>query len=171
MICGRKRDIPQPVVQSGRLRNLSRVCCILLSAFSAICVPALSAEEAETAEKTKTELVEEAEAAEEERILRKQGRILDMEYELVVPGRLVLTAQAMDEDRPSVLGYFKTSKQAYLVKLGDESLREKLALFNQKTVTLAGKVRNNGKYLIVQAVLTQTGEFRVVAPQPGRGRM
>jgi len=137
----------------------------LLISLLVLCLPLMGAE------KTELEMAEDAEAAEEERILEQLGRLPDDGHEFTAAGRLVLAAQAMDENRPSVLGIFTAYKRTYQVKLEDESLRKKLAKFNGKTVTLAGKIRNKGKYLIVQAVLTQPGKFRAVSGRRGRGRM
>ena len=65
----------------------------------------------------------------------------------------------MDVERPSVLGIFRSGKGIYQVKVAEESLRKELNKFNGKMVTLGGKVRNKGKYLIVQEVLTQPGRL------------
>lgn len=124
-----------------------------------------------SAEKTVAEQAEDEEAAAEERQLEKQGKLPEDGHEFTASGKLVLATQVMDQERPGVLGLFTACGRSYQVKLAEETLREKLNTFNGKTVTLAGKIRNQGKYLIVQAVLTQTGSFQATSARSGRGRM
>lgn len=109
------------------------------------------------AEKTEAERAEDAEAAEEERKLEEAGRIPNDGYEFSGGGRLLLSNGVMDPERPGVLGVFRTKARVYLVKVDEEALRGKLAKFNGKMVTLGGKIRNGGKYLVVQEVLSQPG--------------
>ena len=59
--------------------------------------------------------------------------------------------------KPRMLGVFRSGKRAYQVKVAEESLRKELTKFNGKFVTLGGKIRNNGKYLIVQEILSRAG--------------
>jgi len=110
-----------------------------------------------SAEKTKAELAEEAEAAEEERKLDEAGKLPEDGYEFMEAGKLFLSNAVMDPARPSVLGVFRSGKRAYQVKVAEESLRKELTKFNGKFVTLGGKIRNDGKYLIVQEVLSRAG--------------
>jgi hypothetical protein len=112
-----------------------------------------------SAEKTKVEQAEEAEAAEEDRKLQEAGRIPEDGYEFMEGGKLHLAAGVMDPARPSVLGIFRSNKRTYQVKVAEESLRPQLAKFNGKMVTLGGKIRNGGKYLIVQEVLSRPGRL------------
>jgi len=116
-------------------------------------------------ERTETERAEEAVAAEEERKLEEKGLIPDGGYEFEQEGKLTLATWTMDEQRPSILGIFTSRGRTYQVKVAREPLRKALARFNGKQVTLGGKVRNEGKYLIVQEVLSQ-----VVPVGPGKNR-
>jgi hypothetical protein len=152
------------VAQFAKLRATASVTGILFLALVVTC-------QAVSAEKTKAEQAEEAEAAAEERALEKQGRLPEDGYEFTAPGRLALATHTMDEDRPSVVGIFTAYGKTYQLKLAEASLRKKLEKFNGKTVTLGGKIRNTGKYLIVQAVLTQPGRFRPVSGRSSPGRM
>ena len=110
-----------------------------------------------SAEMTKAEQAEEAEAAEEERKLDEAGKLPEDGYEFMEAGKLFLSNAVMDPARPSVLGVFRSGKRAYQVKVAEESLRKELTKFNGKYVTLGGKIRNKGKYLIVQEVMSQAG--------------
>jgi len=116
-------------------------------------------------EPTEKESAEDAEAAEEERKLEAAGLIPDGGYEFEQEGRLALANYVMDKERPSVVGVFNSRGRTYQLKLEKESLRKELAKFNGKKVTLGGKVRNKGKYLIVQEVLSEN-----VTAGPGERR-
>jgi len=138
--------------------SMQTALCLLLPLF-------LAGNVAVSAEPTRTETAEAAEAAEEERKLEEQGLIPDGGYEFEQEGRLTLASHTMDEDRPSIVGIFTSRGRTYQVKLAKENLRKELAKFNSKNVTLGGKVRNRGKYLIVQEVLTEN-----VTAGPGERR-
>ena len=111
-----------------------------------------------SAEKTKAELAEDAEAAEEERLLEKQDLLPEDGYEFEQVGKLLLHPRTVDETRPSVVGVFLSRGRTYQVKTDGPSVLKRLNRFNGKVVRLGGKVRNSGKYLIVQDVLSQPGK-------------
>lgn len=110
------------------------------------------------AEKTKAELAEDAEAAEEERWLEKRDLLPEDGYEFEQVGKLLLNPRTVDETRPSVVGVFLSRGRTYQVKTDGASVLKRLGKFNGKVVRLGGKVRNSGKYLIVQDVLSQPGK-------------
>ncbi|HLX63996.1 MAG TPA: hypothetical protein VKX17_22180 [Planctomycetota bacterium] len=65
----------------------------------------------------------------------------------------IFTAQTSDEEKPAIVGLFKTEKTTYLVKPDSDDVRDKLKAVNGKEVILYGKERNKGKYLIVMTVV------------------
>jgi hypothetical protein len=110
-------------------------------------------------------------AAKEEEILRAQGKIPETGYETALQGKYLMTAQ-QEGQRTDVPGVFVTQGRTYQVKLVEASLRDKLTPFNGKPVTLGGKIRNQGKYFIVEDVLTQSADGAYAPAQshtaPGR---
>lgn len=134
----------------------------VLSAFMAF---ALFSAEGET------EPTEDEAAAKEEEQLRAQGKIPETGYETTLQGKYHAVAQ-QEGQRTDIPGVFLTQGKTYQVKLMHAALREKLTPFNGKQVTLAGKIRNSGKYFIVEEVLTQTADGAYAPAQahtaPGR---
>ena len=55
---------------------------------------------------------------------------------------------------PQVVGTFLADNgQTFLIKLVDPAIMKRLSLYDNKKVVLSGKVRNQGKYLVVIGVI------------------
>ncbi len=48
-----------------------------------------------------------------------------------------------------ILGTFKTADNIYLVKAATPEMKKQLPLYNNKKASVFGKIRNDGKYIIV----------------------
>ena len=104
--------------------------------------------------KSPEEIAEEKQADEEERQL--EGKRPETGHEYTARGRLQLVP--MDEGKtPKVLGTFTADGKTYMLKIASEELRAQLQPFDNKDVALAGKIRNNGKYLIVEDIVAGSG--------------
>jgi hypothetical protein len=77
-------------------------------------------------------------------------------FEFNARGKLDLY-QHPDDQKPIVIGIFTADGKAYEVKAGNEELLTKLQQYNGKLVSLAGKLRNKGKYLVVQSIVEGAG--------------
>jgi hypothetical protein len=87
-----------------------------------------------------------AEAAEEE--------LLNPESALKTPilrGTFALNTDDSAEN-PKIIGTFTVDKIEYRVELSRDSLRQELEALNGKTVSMSGKIRDNGKTFIVQTI-------------------
>jgi len=135
--------------------------CFALAILASLAFPALSAERA---------LTEEEEAAREEALLQAQGKIPETGHEKVLEGKYLVTVVEGGE-KAAIPGVFVVKGHVYQLKLANEELRGRLKPFNGKRVTLGGKIRNQGKYFILEEVLTQPGGAYVPAQAhtaPGR---
>lgn len=116
-------------------------------------------------------VAEQEEADREEELLREQGKIPDQGPETVLQGKYVITS-SQEGGRTDIPGVFVVNGRAYQVKLGAEALRDQLAKFNGRMVTLSGKIRNQSKYFIVEEVLTQPeGSFVPAQAHTAPGRL
>jgi hypothetical protein len=132
---------------SGRAYCFGVLSAVLLAAF-----PLLGAEGEEDPATAEAE-----QATKEEALLRAQGKIPETGYETTLQGKYLATTPS-EGQRADIPGVFVAQGRTYQVKLQDNALREKLAPFNGKAVTLGGKIRNQGKYFIVEDVLTQAAD-------------
>lgn len=73
-------------------------------------------------------------------------------YELIARGKFKLYGEG-ESDNPQVIGLFSADGKIYQVKLENEGLKKELTPLNGKDVGLAGKLRNKGKYLVVQMLM------------------
>jgi hypothetical protein len=90
---------------------------------------------------------EEEEAAREDDAAR--NKITDaFTKEASLRGRVALYVEPQD----GILGVFTTADRAYFLKAENEKLASDLKKFEGKEVTLGGKIRNQGKYFIVQEI-------------------
>lgn len=104
--------------------------------------------------KSPEEIAEEKEAEEEEQLM--VGKRPESGHEFSARGRLQLVP--LEEGKiPKILGTFTSDRKTYLVKITNEALFAQLLPFDKKDVGLGGKVRNSGKYLIVEEVLAGSG--------------
>ncbi len=76
-------------------------------------------------------------------------------------GKLALFTKEQKEafGDASVFGTLTTDKTTYFVKLNSEKLLEALTPYDGKKCTLTGKLRNEGKYLLVQKVVQAGAEY------------
>jgi len=96
---------------------------------------------------------EAAEAAAEEEAEKKLDE-MDSKRSVTLTGRFSRDALAPEDTPPGVVGVFSaTDGNLYLVKLADQGMLKLLCSYDKKDVTLAGKLRNKGKYLIVETVI------------------
>ena len=67
-------------------------------------------------------------------------------------GKFTVYKSEEAEMAPDVIGAFTADNHIYLVKASAPGVTQKLLLNDGKQTTLVGKVRNQGKYIIVQEV-------------------
>ena len=72
-----------------------------------------------------------------------------------VSGRVQLQADAAEETG-AVVGLLATQNRAYLLRLARPEVLPLLRRFNGQTVTVSGKIRMRGKYLIAESVQAPT---------------
>lgn len=118
----------------------------VLLLLSLVALPICAAEN----EKDEALAAEAKEAAEEDSA--NVGKDFGGGYELIARGKFKLYAEGESEN-PQVVGLFSADGKIYQVKLENEGLKKELAPFNGKDVGLAGKLRNKGKYLVVQMLM------------------
>jgi len=118
----------------------------VLLLLSLVALPVCAAEN----EKDEALAAEAKEAAEEDSA--NVGKDFGGGYELIARGKFKLYAEGESEN-PQVVGLFSADGKIYQVKLENEGLKKELAPFNGKDVGLAGKLRNKGKYLVVQMLM------------------
>jgi hypothetical protein len=117
--------------------------CLLLAAFA---LPIACAED-------DVEALEAEEAAREdqEAAAKQTGDNLGMP-EAVMAGKFFMEP-AKEGESPKVLGRFVASGSTYLVKIAHEELRKPLAKYDGKEVRFQGKIRNKGKYFVVEQII------------------
>ena len=121
---------------------------LLASAFSLLLLLNTTLHAAE--KQTPEEKAEAKEAADEDdRAAKIDGEVSDPLKYLVVKGTLTLDESA----KGPVLGTISGKDGTYQIKLENEAVRELLFKHNNKAVTLGGKLRNKGKYLLVRDVI------------------
>lgn len=128
-------------------RRAAALLALLLSPLAAL---ALHAEDADKSDKEK-QLAAEAKEAEEEDTANI-GKDFAGGYELITRGKFKLFADGESEN-PTVVGLFSAEGKIYQVKVEQESLKKELAPHSGKDVGLAGKLRNKGKYFVVQSIM------------------
>jgi hypothetical protein len=69
--------------------------------------------------------------------------------ESTLKGRVIIFPQPQEEEVP---GAFNVGSKIYLLKVREAGLMKELQALNGKTVALAGKIRNDGKYFIVEGI-------------------
>jgi hypothetical protein len=132
------------------LKILRHSSCVLLALFvlAALSNRTLNAEDAPDSAETK-------EAAEEDEAEKKLPETEQIQALKTVRGVLKLGAA---EDNSEVVGTLTAeSGDSYLLKLASKDLAKRLERYNNKNVTLTGKLRNKGKYLIVQNISDAAG--------------
>lgn len=101
-------------------------------------------------DKQSPEQVAEAKEAEEED-KAAIGKDFAGGYEFIGRGKFRMYAEGESENK-EVVGLFACDGKMYLVKVENEQLKKDLAPHSGKDVGLTGKLRNKGKYLIVQTI-------------------
>jgi len=93
-----------------------------------------------------------AREAEEARVEEEAERAEGIEA-AVLHGKLTLTAM-LEEKNPDVVGIFVVDRRAYQLKLEGRSsdLLKALQAHNGKRVSLLGRLRNQGKYFVAEAI-------------------
>jgi hypothetical protein len=130
------------------------VWVLSLVALFGFALPLLAAEKGK--KKDPQQEAEEKEAAEED--AAAVGRDLPGgpgASEFSARGKLDLY-QVQEGQKPIVIGVFSADGKNYEVKSSDD-LIAKLQQHNGKLVSLAGKLRNNGKYFVVQSIIEGAG--------------
>jgi len=108
----------------------------------------LFAEEAK--EKEEALAAEDKEAEEED--TANIGKDFVGGYELIARGKFKLYGEGESEN-PKVIGLFSADGKIYQCKIENEGLKKDLAPQNGKEVGLAGKLRNKGKYFVIQMLM------------------
>lgn len=78
-----------------------------------------------------------------------------------INGKVTLfTKEQTEEYKDSgVVGTFATEKTVYLIKVESEKASDALKAFDGKVCTVSGKIRNEGKYLIIRKVELNGAEY------------
>jgi hypothetical protein len=71
----------------------------------------------------------------------------------IFTGTLLLDSPDQPAGRGVIGNLTLASGKNYLVRLGDETLMEKIKPYNGKSATVTGKIRVNGKYLIILSIV------------------
>lgn len=121
--------------------------CLSLLLLGTLAVP-LFAEDAK--EKDEALAAEDKEAEEED--TASIGKDFVGGYELIARGKFKLYGEGESEN-PKVVGLFAADGKVYQCKVENEDLKKDLAAFNGKEVGLAGKLRNKGKYYVIQMIM------------------
>jgi hypothetical protein len=116
---------------------------ILLIASLAVAMSFAAAAESQAEQEAKQAAAEEA-----------AEKLLPEDQQFGKPYSGTFNLSAKDDQNPQVIGRFAVDKGAtYLVKLNDPGLLKRLSLYDNKKCTLTGKLRNEGKYLLVTTVI------------------
>jgi len=125
-----------------------------------VCTPAALAASADK----KAEAERQQEAREDAAAEGKRG---ELPFEAQVRGTIRLQVPESEKNSGAV-GIFETPQATYLLKLGRPELQKLIEAHDGKQVLLDGRIRNDGKYFIVENVNVP------LAPTPrktgGRGR-
>ena len=115
-----------------------------------LCVSLSGALLAKEAPQSAQEKAEAKEAADEDdRASKLDGEVQDPLKYLVVKGTISIDESA----KGPVVGSVSGKQGSYQIKLENEGILAQLLKYNNKEVTLGGKLRNAGKYLIVREVI------------------
>lgn len=136
-------------MQYSRLSTCRRVLMLLLTTGASLLGLHTSAQPAESKKDTDLQRERAEAAAEDEADLAKgEGFVSEKTF----AGRLTL-GQVV-EGRQDIIGLFAIDDgKTYPVKLEDDGLLQSLQEYDQKSVTLQGKFRNQGKYFVVTAII------------------
>lgn len=93
---------------------------------------------------------ERKEAQEEE---EKESKLPEVEQIALTKAYMGTLQLIKNEENPEVVGQLVTTTGPMILKLSQPTLLKELVPFNQKTISLTGKLRNNGKYLLVTSVV------------------
>ena len=93
---------------------------------------------------------------------------MELGLKSVFTGALTLDPSGKPSDRGVVGTFNDTDGKGYQLKTASDAVFEKLAPFDGKLVTVTGKVRVNGKYLIVQSIVPAANS--AAAPREKRKR-
>lgn len=121
-------------------------CLMACLCMALLAGPACAAED----EKESPERIAEAKEAEQED-QAAIGKDFAGGFEFIGRGKFKLYADGESENK-AVVGLFSCDGKLYQVKAESEQLKKDLAPHNGKEVGLSGKLRNQGKYLIVQSI-------------------
>ncbi len=119
--------------------------------FAALSSPALKAEETPSDAASAPGESEADQAAKEEENEKKLNEIEQINLIKTITGRLALSGDP-GADGGDVVGTISDTTKSYLLKLEKPELMQALKPYNGKTISLKGKLRNKGKYLVVSAV-------------------
>ncbi|HLX63056.1 MAG TPA: hypothetical protein VKX17_17435 [Planctomycetota bacterium] len=133
---------------------MSRVRCfgLLLPGMLLVLAGALCAAENNSSESSDA-AAEEAEAATFDKEIRSP--LTGMAFE----GTVIINKT---EDQPGILGAFKTADSSYLIKVENEAIGKELQALNSKQISVFGKIRNKGKYIVIVQILP------MLEPPPSR---
>ncbi len=78
-----------------------------------------------------------------------------------ISGKVTLFTKEQNEDYEDsgVIGTFATEKTVYLIKVESEKTHDALKPFDGKVCTINGKIRNEGKYVVVRKVELNGAEY------------
>lgn len=128
---------------------------------ASLCVAFLSAAHAADKQASTRPDTEALIAAREDEIEAKLP--LDQRPKRQYKGRLALYADGPSADAPAVYGSLSTERDgAFLIKLARPDVLDEMKKYNQQVVSLEGRVRVQGKYLVVE---------RIYVPAPGPKRL
>jgi hypothetical protein len=114
-----------------------------------LCLPLLFSSAVFAAEPTPEQVAESKEAEEEDKAA--VGKDFAGGFEFIGRGKFKLYGEGESENK-EVVGLFSCDGKLFQVKVENEQLKKDLAPHNGKDVGLSGKLRNKGKYLVVQSI-------------------
>jgi hypothetical protein len=101
----------------------------------------------------KKDPVAEAEATEAAAEEEAESKMDPEKLRRLFEGKLVLFPVEEGGEAKVIIGQLAGKNFNYLLKVETEAVRNQLKEFNNKEVSVIGKVRNQGKYLIVSSVM------------------
>jgi hypothetical protein len=122
---------------------------VALTCLSVLCLGLLPGRIVAEQSEEQTEQEKEAAREAEENAAKAAKPNDSYASESTVKGKVIIFPQPQEEEVP---GAFNVGSKIYLLKVREEALKKEIIALNGKTVALAGKVRNDGKYFVVEGI-------------------
>lgn len=127
------------------------ITCNRIAFLAVFAMAALTFDAQAGAAKKETQAELEArEAAEED---AAEAKLDPEKVKHLFDGRFVLNQTEDAKEPNAIVGTFISKNGSYLIKVESAAVREELKQYHNKEVSVVGKVRNQGKYLIVNSIV------------------